>query len=129
MTRRRGHTLPELLVAMTFLAVSAAAVGGTALLGARWTADAAVRQEAVRLASSVLDSVTAAYGQASGAAPGARRLGNLEARWRPETTSDPVLIRVDVLSPTGATLATLWGVPRPEVPVLSDTGAPVGGGP
>lgn len=113
---RRGHSLPELVVAVTFLATTMVAVGGTMVLGGRGTARAVARQEAVRLAVTVLDSV-AAHGVGSG-----ERVANgLRARWSPGARGTD--IRVVVLRESGGpVLATLEGPSVPEIPVLPDRG-------
>jgi hypothetical protein len=111
---RPGHSLPELIVAVTFLAGTAVAVGGMAVLGGRWTALSVARQEAIRLAGSVLDSVTAA----PAAVAGEREIDGLRVRWSADEDGG---IRV-VVTPGGdaAPLAVLSGHPRPAAPVLPD---------
>jgi Tfp pilus assembly protein PilV len=56
---RAGHSLPELLVAMTFLAATLAAMASTAVLATRWTSDALLRQRALSIAEAALDSLAA----------------------------------------------------------------------
>ena len=115
---RAGHSLPELIVAVTFLSTTVVAVGGTAVLGARWTGRAVLRQEAVRRAAAILDSVATAPGPRSGQGSS----GGLTSRWRVDGGRGT--IRVIVL-PTagGSVLVTLTGRVAPTVPVLPDDSA------
>lgn len=57
---RAGHSLPELLVALTFLGASLTAMASTAVLATRWTGDAVARQQSRSVAESVLDSLALA---------------------------------------------------------------------
>ena len=110
---RTGHSLPELVVAVTFLAASLVAVGSSAVLGARWTGQAASRQQAARLAAAVLDSLAALPEPGTGQ----RSAGGLVARWE----DGPLGIRVVVSAGTdGPVLAELDGARVPAVPVLAD---------
>jgi Tfp pilus assembly protein PilV len=54
-----GHSLPELLVALTFLAVTLAGMTSSAVLASRWTAEAVLRQRALSAAEAALDSLAA----------------------------------------------------------------------
>jgi Tfp pilus assembly protein PilV len=54
-----GHSIPELIVALTFLAAALAAVTSSTLLASRWTTDAVLRQRALSAAEAALDSITA----------------------------------------------------------------------
>lgn len=54
---RSGHSLPELLVALTFLAATLAAMASVTLLATGWTADAVLRQRALATAEAALDSL------------------------------------------------------------------------
>ena len=115
MVTRAGHSLPELIVAVAFLATTVTAVGGMAVLGARWTAEAVLRQEAVRAAGAVLDSVMVAG--VSG--PGERTHGALTLRW----TLDGQRVTVTATEPGRETpLARLSGRPVPAIDVLPDSG-------
>lgn len=124
---RPGHSLPELIVAVTFLATSMVAVGGMAVLGGRWTARAVDRQEAVRLAGAVLDSV-AGLGAAS---TGSAEAEGFRVRWRVADggagdggTDEGAGIRVVVSRGVdGPPLAVLWGRRLPPARVLPDEGA------
>ena len=111
---RAGHSLPELIVAVTFLAATAAAVGNLAVFGARRTAEAVGRQHAVRTAEIVLDSLVAA----PPAAVGGTVRGGHAVRWAPDGDD---WIRVIVSPRTGAgPPVTLRGRVVPDVPVLPD---------
>lgn len=111
--RRPGHSLPELIVAVVFLATTAAAVGSLALVGARRTAAAARQQVAVRTAEVVLDSVLAE----PPVVPGAATYGPHVARWTPDGASGA---RVTVTGLERAVRVTLYGRTRLAVPVLPD---------
>ena len=111
--RRPGHSLPELMVAVVFLATTAAAVGSLALVGARRTAAAADRQVAVRTAEVVLDSVLAE----PPVVPGVATRGPHVVRWTPEGASGA---RVTVTGPAGGVRVTLYGRAARPVPVLPD---------
>jgi Tfp pilus assembly protein PilV len=52
-----GHSLPELVVALTFLGASLTAMASAAVLASRWTGDAVDRQRALTVAEAVLDSL------------------------------------------------------------------------
>ena len=111
---RPGHSLPELIVAMTFLGSTLVAVGGTAVLGARWTGSAATVQEAVRVAEHVVDSLAALPDPA----PGATDVAGLRVGWSVSGHA----VRVEVSAPTGPALLVLTGPRLPAVPVLPDVG-------
>lgn len=131
---RAGHSLPELIVAVTLLATSAVAVAGMAVLGGRWTAGAVARQEAVRLAGAILDSVAAQ----PGATEGRLDVNGFRVRWsaggehpgdtpdlgdRSDPTAGGAGIRVVVSRVAGGPpLAVLWGRGLPSAPVLPDAG-------
>lgn len=98
---------------MTFLAASLVAVGSSAVLGARWTGQAAARQQAARLAAGVLDSLAVL----PEAGTGQLLVDGLVVRWG----GGPVGIRVSVSAgPDGPVLAELEGARVPEVPTLAD---------
>jgi hypothetical protein len=54
---RSAHSLAELLVALTFLGATLAALASSTVLATRWTTDAVLRQRAVALTEAVLDSL------------------------------------------------------------------------
>ena len=117
-----GHSLVELIVAMTFLASTVVAVGGTALLAEQRSGRAVATQRATRLAAAALDSVA----RAGGTTAGNRSEAGLTLRWGPIGDR----IRVTAVDPAGITLVTLVGDPVPYVPVLADErSGPSGGGP
>lgn len=111
---RAGHSLPELIVAVTFLATTLVAVGGMAVMGARWTARGAAMQEAVRIAGSVLDSL-AFLPRAVG---GASEVDGFAVTW----SVDGVAIRVDVGEGSTDSLVVLEGAVLPDLPVLPAAG-------
>lgn len=114
--RRSGHSLPELIVAVTFLATTLVAVGGTAVLGGRWTGRAVKVQKATRLAAVVLDSLAAVPAAGSGS----RDVAGLRVAWRSVGSAG---IRVQVSSGSGGPpLVVLEGARTPAVPVLPDVG-------
>lgn len=113
-TRRAGHSLPELIVAVTFLGVAMGGVAASTLLGARWAADALLRQEAMRAAGSTLDSIAAVPGPASGVRVSPR----WRLRWIVEGGSERLTVIVETLD--GRPLARLDGRSVPVLPVLPD---------
>ncbi len=110
--RRPGHSLPELIVTVTFLGVGLTGVAGSSILGARWATDALRAQEAVRLATAVLDSLAASDAVGSDAV----ERGGLRARWEAGTRE----IRVIVEDPAGLQIFEIQGRRLPRVPVLPD---------
>ena len=56
---RPGHSLPELIVALTFLAVTLSAIASGSVVALRATAEAVRRQEASALGLALLDSIIA----------------------------------------------------------------------
>jgi Tfp pilus assembly protein PilV len=80
---RPGHSLPEVLVALTFLGASLTAMASAAVLASRWTGDAVGRQHALAVAEAVLDSLT---GLPDAPQPGSRDVD----RWTIEWTVDSV---------------------------------------
>ena len=122
-TRRPGHSLPELLVALTFLGASVAAVSASALVGARLTAGAAARQDALRLAAAVLDSLSATPAPTSGGG----EVRGLRVDWWVDAGTDPSGLRVEVRDPGSRLLAVLRGAHHPTIPVLP--GPVAGAGP
>ncbi|MFO7892289.1 MAG: hypothetical protein R6U63_01030 [Longimicrobiales bacterium] len=114
---RPGHSLPELIVAVTFLATTLVAVGGMAVLGGRWTVRAVAVQEAVRVGGAVLDSLVVAGAAGSGAVVS----DGFQVRW---DAGEGARIRVEVATTVDAEpLVVLEGEPLPRVPVLPDVGA------
>lgn len=117
MVSRSGHSLPELVVAVTFLATSLLAVGASTVLGARWTARAAARQEAVRLAGTVLDSMTAFPVSTEGDTT----IDGFSIRWGTGPDGGTT-VRVSAGN-GGPVLAELEGYRLPVLPVLPDRDA------
>jgi Tfp pilus assembly protein PilV len=58
-TPRPGHSLAELVVALTVLAATLGAISSSVLLASRWTEASVLRQRALSTAEAVLDSLTA----------------------------------------------------------------------
>lgn len=111
---RPGHSLSELIVAVTFLGVALGSVGASTHLGARWTADGLRRQDAFRAATATLDSVAVAPHPASGFRE--------TPRWRVEWTvqGDGGALTVTVETRDGERLSRLEGRTVPAIPVLPD---------
>ena len=118
-TEVSGHSLPELLVALMFLAVSVVAVGAGAVQGSRWTAEAVARQEALGLAAAVLDSLSTAQAPV----PGTFDSVGLHVTWSVDGT-DPLWIRVEVRAGPGIRPVTLEGVHHPALIGVPDAGLP-----
>jgi hypothetical protein len=121
---RAGHSLPELIVALTLLGATLAAASATALLGARWTHEAVLRQRALGVAEATLDSLSVLDWQP---AAGERDLPDLAARveWSVEglVAGGGATVRVTVQAVGGtqgggspiAELRGLWIPPLPEL--------------
>jgi type II secretory pathway pseudopilin PulG len=117
-TARPGHSLPELIVAMTLMAATMAGVASTAVLGARWTTDAGLRQRALVVAGMVVDSLA---GMAETPSPGevVRPPPGLTVRWGVEPLADMGAARLRVAVLRGdeqrilAELHGLWVAPLP----------------
>jgi hypothetical protein len=117
---RAGHSLPELVVAVAFLGATVGVVGASSVLGARQVALAALRHEAIRAASTALDSVAAAPAPAAGGRATARLL----IRWTPVARLGGPGLSVTVVSRAdGRPLATLVGAVPPSVDTLPRVGA------
>ena len=115
MTARWGHSLPELLVTLSFLGVSMGAVTAALLHGGRNTAAAAFRQEAVALAAATLDSLTVTPVAASDSAVTSR----FRVRWTLSPIPSGQAVEVVVEShATSRPLAVLRGVRTPSPPGL-----------
>lgn len=123
---RQGHSLVELIVAVTFLGVTLAAVTGSTLLGARWVGEAAEEQRAVRLAEDVLDSLAAS----TAPAPGTLDRDGLRLRWTVGPAGrltvtvgregrGPALARLE-----GRSVPALTVVPNPDPALVPGSGLP-----
>lgn len=110
---RPGHSLPELMVTVTLLGVTLGGVAASSIVGARRATDAVRRQEAARLAESVLDSLV----MAPATADGARRDGSWRIRW---TVGPGAVIEVAVESAVDGLVVALSGRAIPNVPPLPD---------
>lgn len=100
---RPGHSLVELLIALSFLGTTLLAVGASAIVGARWAAEGGERQHAIREAVALLDSLSAVEAPVSGERPGA----GLVLRWAVEPVEGGHDIRVVALGPIGTALVTI----------------------
>lgn len=112
MSRRPGHSLPELIVTITFLTAALAGVGASSLLGARWAAAAFQQQEGVRLASVLLDSLVWSTSPASGSGS--------DGPWRLRWAVDGTRIVVTAATGSGPVVVELEGRLAPLVPLLPD---------
>jgi Tfp pilus assembly protein PilV len=116
---RPGHTLAEVLVALTFLGASLTAMASAAVLASRWTGDAVGRQQALAVAEAVLDSLT---GLPDAPQPGARDV----ERWTLEWAVDSVgpakarMIRLTAWTaergPHSVQLSGVWVAPALALP-------------
>jgi hypothetical protein len=111
-THRAGHSLPELIVTITFLTAALAGVGASSLMGARWATAAVRQQEGVRLAGAILDSLVWTPSPATGS----RTDGPWDLRWE----VDGPRIVVTAGAGGGTPVVELEGRRAPLVPVLPD---------
>jgi Tfp pilus assembly protein PilV len=81
---RGGHSLPELMAALTFLGAALAGITSSTLLAGRVTADAVVRQRALSAAASTLDSLGAEPG-----IPGSGSKAETDPPWVLDWRVDP----------------------------------------
>jgi Tfp pilus assembly protein PilV len=120
MVKRSGHSIPELVVALVFIAVALAAVAAGTLLAYRSTVAAVRRQNAVVLTAALLDSLLAAPDIAAGH----RTLEGLRSEWRITPVAGGLVVEVASLTDPGAAeLARMEGFWLPTAPMLA---APVG---
>jgi Tfp pilus assembly protein PilV len=112
-----GHSLPELVVALTFLGASLTAMASAAVLASRWTGDAVDRQRALTVAEAVLDSLLEL---ADPPEPGSAGIEAWTAAWAVDSAGTPnarvvevAAGRVDRSRPAvrvlGLWVAPLWG--------------------
>lgn len=111
-TRRPGHSLPELIVTVTFLTAALAGVGASSLLGARWASAAVHQQEGVRRAGALLDSLVWTPSPATGS--------RSDGHWRLRWVVDGGRIVVTAETVGGPVIVELEGRRAPIVPVLPD---------
>lgn len=112
---RAGHSLPELIVAVSLLGVCLGAAGATAVLGSGRTGAGVLRQEAVRGAAAVLDSLLAA----DLVRPGERRWGRVRLAWELTHRAEAPHVQVIATGPADEPLAQLsapWFPPPPLIP-------------
>lgn len=120
MTARRGHSLPELIVALTLLGVALAGTAGAAVMGSRWTTEGAVRQGALSVAQTVVDSLTRLPDAPTAGADVWAGSGGV-IQWDVETAQVPAAawVRVRVMTRAGdRSLAELHGLWVPPIPTL-----------
>lgn len=112
---RPGHSLAELLVALTVLAATAGAVAGASAAAARTATVLVRRQEALSLAAATLDSLVAAPDPRGGAGVADR----FHVRWTVEAIAAARRLSVHVVDPAAeaqARLETVWAPPPPAYP-------------
>ena len=123
MVTRPGHSLPELVVALVFVAVAFAAIAAGTLLAYRSTVGAARRQHAVVLAAALLDSLLAAPELVAG--HGTR--DGIRTDWRATAAAGgAVVVVIATTDPGAAGLARLEGFWLPPAPSLTGSAAPAG---
>lgn len=119
---RPGHSLPELIVAVTFLGACLGVVGATAAAAASRTRGAVLQQEAVRRAGTVLDSLLAA----PGVQDGELQLAGVTIHWAVLESGATPLVEVGSTGPDGRELVRLearWFPPEGPLP-WPDAAAP-----
>lgn len=84
MVRRRGHSLVELLVALTVLGVGLGAVSAASVFAMRSTNDALLRERAVILGVGTLDSLTALRAPGGGT----RHVSGIRMEWVVDASTD-----------------------------------------
>lgn len=115
MRGRAGHSLPELVVALTFLGASLTAMASTAVLATRWTGDAVARQQALSMAESILDSLAFA---SDPPVTGTAEQERWSIAWDVDSVGPAIrVLRVTVLLPAAplpvVELDGLWLAPLP----------------
>lgn len=84
MVSRMGHSLVELLVALTVLGVGLGSVSAANVFAMRSTNDALLRERAVVLAAATLDSLTALPVPAGGT----RHVSGIRMEWLVDASTD-----------------------------------------
>ncbi len=113
MVTRAGHSLVELIVAVTFIGASFAGLAATAVLGARWTLLAGAREEALALAGATLDSLLGTPGPPES---GAFEQAGVLVAWTVEPAGAGAVVRIEArreAPAVSAELEGLWTAPRP----------------
>lgn len=100
MVNRPGHSLAEMIVAMSVLGVGLGSIGGASVFAMRRTDEALLKEQAVVLAMATLDSLTAlpAPGDGSLQMPG------IQVRWVVQAGDDGG----DIQLSTVATASPRW---------------------
>lgn len=112
---RAGHSLPELVVAVALMGVCLGAAGATAVLGSGRSDAGMLRQEAVRGAATVLDSLLAT----DPVHPGERRWGRVHLAWELSHHGDVPRVEVIATGPSSEPLVQLsapWYPPPLTIP-------------
>lgn len=112
---RPGHSLPELIVAVTLLGAALGAVSAMAVLATGWTSGAVLQQEGVRQTAAVLDSLLTA----PLVEDGERRRAGVAVRWTARGAGSGLELAVTATGPDGRALARLeapWFPPQPILP-------------
>ena len=94
---RTGHSLVELIVAMTVLGVGLASTGAASVYALRQSSDALLKERAVAVGVATLDSLTLSPAPADGAV----RRPDLDVRWVVQAAPRGGTITLQV-SPAGA---------------------------
>lgn len=94
MVSRTGHSLVELIVAMTVLGTGLGSVGAATLFAMRRTDDALLQERAIILGVATLDSLSALPAPVDGVL----RLPGIEVSWVVEVGSDGGEIRLSATS-------------------------------
>ena len=118
MVTRRGHSLPELIVTLAFLAATLGAVAAGGVAATRRTDLAAGRQDAVVVAAAVLDSLLAISDPPP--ADDSTLAGEWRVAWRVREDGEGKIVRVGARHPAarvGAVVEGFWAVPPVPLPV------------
>ncbi|HEY0809272.1 MAG TPA: prepilin-type N-terminal cleavage/methylation domain-containing protein [Longimicrobiales bacterium] len=91
-SRRRGFTLAEVIVAMTLLSICTLAVAATGLVAARAFTQAEIQERVLREAESILDSLAAGPTNSAGT----RELAGARLSWTATDSSSAVVMRVKI---------------------------------
>lgn len=123
MVTRSGHSLPELIVALTVFTLLLGGVAAATTTARRLTIRAEARQEAVRTAARTLDSLIAAPDAAAGE--------RISSRWRTTWTVDPEgsaqMVRVRTVPSAARDTGVFLEALRVPAPPLLPAPGPDGG--
>lgn len=110
---RPGHSLAELLVALTLLGVGLAATGAAMLAAYRHTGKIMMRERALVCAAALLDSLVAVEEPADGG----RQEAGLELRWHVEAGPEERLVTAEC-GPAGGEVVRVQGMHLGPVAVI-----------